>query len=329
MLINKKYIYLGIVCILVIASGIYFISRNKDIPENKVPPGQQIPVGNLPARNSNQMAQIPEDPPTTVSEFANLPKELQKKESGVLLVPNKGFLITTSILSNSGEKIVYAEISDHIYWLNDYNGSSSKDKLPWQYTIYVKDIKSDKTNKLFSFPTQTFPISIKNLFIKTANAGGCQVVPFPIAWSNNDKKIILQWGNPTDCGSGGAPEYLTYTIDADSGKLETLGTYGSIFIDNHTYVIYADNSDKSPLDCGYGTGNNYGKLIQKEIETGAVIILNEEPNSLYEPNDFKSESRKLTYTVKKIKRLSDGNCGVFADDGPGEKREITLVKFGN
>lgn len=328
---NTKII-LAVIVSVAVAVGVWYgiQRRQKNQAENtSVPSGANIPVANLPSRNLGQMAKMPDEPTTTVTSFANLPKELQKKELSINLQADAGFIILTSVLSNSKDKIVYAEISDYIYWLNDYRGDSKYDSESWQYGVYVKDLKTDQVKKVFAYNSkELFPLSIKSLFIKTARAGGCAVVPFPLAWSKNDKKIIFQWGNPTDCGSGGSPKYLTYVMDADGGKLEGLATYGNIFFDNYAYVVYGDQSLKSPQVCGLGPEINMGKITYQEIETGQKITLIEQPNSFYEITDFDQHSRMLKYKVWKTIRAPGEVCA-SSDLQSVKESEVLVPGFAN
>ncbi len=235
--------------------------------------------------------------------FENLPQELLRRDSKIILTPNVGYLITTSILSNKKDKIVYSEISDCIRAVNNYGVNNQT--CNWKYYIFVKDLKTNKLNTIYSYPESTsFFQNMQKLIVNEAQAGGCPLVYFPIAWSKNDQKIILQWGNPTSCGAGGAPQYLTYTLSPDGGSLEDLSTYQPIFLDNYNKVIFIGESAKSPSECGLVTQKNFGKIVLKYIETGEIKVLLEEENSFYSSLQMKSNETLLSYSVKKVKNVN-------------------------
>ncbi len=235
--------------------------------------------------------------------FVNLSKELLHRDSKVNLTPTTGYLITTSIVSNNGSRVVYSEISDCIKAANGYGADGQT--CNWKYNVFVKDLQTGKLNRIYSYPESTsFLQNLQKLIVSEAKAGGCQLVYFPIAWSKNDQKIILQWGNPTSCGSGGAPQYLTYTLSPAGGNLENLSTYSPVFLDNYTKVIFIDESAKSPAECGPVTQTNYGKIVLKYVETGKIVILLEEPNSSYSSLKADSNQTTLSYSVKKVKNVN-------------------------
>jgi len=243
--------------------------------------------------------------------FQNLPEQLQKKDETVKLTPNNGFFITTSILSNKKDKIVYSEISESIRNLQDFRSN-------WEYHIFVKDLSTNEVVKIYSYPEK---VSLKNFFVKTANAGGCPLVYFPIAWSKNDAKIILEWGNPTSCGSGGAPKYQSYTINSSGGEIIRLSTYDSIFFDNFNKVVFVDTSEKSPGYCGPASQDNNGAIILKDIENESEVLLAEENNSYYSLKNI-DENQNLTYTIKKV--IEVNGCSEFDESIP---EEIKILKI--
>ena len=61
--------------------------------------------------------------------------------------------------------------------------------------------------------------SFIDFFINSANAGASPFEYFPIGWSKNDKKIIVEWTNTTGSGSGAVPTYKSYTLDVNGGDL--------------------------------------------------------------------------------------------------------------
>lgn len=245
------------------------------------------------------------------SYFQNLPDKLQKKDNTVKITPSNGFFSTTSILSNKKDKIVYSEISESIKNLEDYGSN-------WEYNIFVKDLSTDEVVKIYSYPEK---VSLKDFFVKTVNAGGCPLVYFPIAWSKNDAKIILEWGNPTSCGSGGAPKYQSYTINPGGGEIIGLSTYDSIFFNNYSKVVFVDASGKSPSYCGPVSQDNNGAIILKDIENESEVLLAEENNSSYSLKNI-DENQNLTYTVKKV--IEVNGCGELDASTPEEIKTLKI-----
>lgn len=240
------------------------------------------------------------------SMFVNMQKELLQRDPNVPLTPSPGFLITTSILSNDKNKIVYSEISDCIKTANSYDINIKS--CDWKYNIFVKDLQTGNLNRLQ---------------VNKLNAGGVALVYFPIAWSKNDQKIILEWGNPTSWGAGGAPKYLTYTINPNGGSVENLSTYVPIFLDNYSKVIFVDGSDKSPSVCGPVSQANSGKIVLTYIETGKSVTLLEEPNSYYSDLKTDASQKTLTYSINKVKK-DDNACSEIDTSVAKQTKQVPI-----
>ncbi|MEA3344211.1 MAG: hypothetical protein U9Q16_00825 [Patescibacteria group bacterium] len=221
-------------------------------------------------------------------------EDLLKKDNSIKLVPNDGFFITTSIVSNKKDKIVYAEISESVKEDSLY--------LSCEYSIFTKDLTTDKITKIYSHLSEVYN----------------PLVYFPIAWSKNDKKIILEWGNPIRVGSGGVPYYETFTIDPMGGEISVLATEHSLFIDDYNKVVYVGESENSPSTCSPDE-NNRGVIILKEIESGQQKILAEEENSYYVLKNI-DEDFNLTYTIKKV--INVDRCSEFDELTP--EKSLTL-----
>lgn len=232
-------------------------------------------------------------------QFSEVSASKLKKDSAVSLTPNEGFFITTSILSNKKDRIVYLEMSNSIKNIkNNYNAY-------WDYSIYVKNLANGEIRKIYS-PT----------------TGLCSSVYFPIAWSSNDVKIILEYALPHDgCGSGAAPYYYTAAINPNDGDLSVLATDDPLFINNYESVIYVETSANSPVECGPPGDINSGAVILKNINANSEKILAEEKNSDYTIVNIDSENI-LTYTVKKVKE-ADG-CSQLDESIPEKTLKIKI-----
>jgi hypothetical protein len=247
--------------------------------------------------------------------------ELLHRDVKISLTPTEGYVITTSIISNNGNKVVYSEISDCINIANLYGYDGQP--CNWNYHMFVKDLKTNEVNKIYSYPKSTSSLqNIQQSIINKAQAGGCPTVLFPLAWSKNDQKIVLQWGNPTSCGSGGAPKYLTQSLNPSDGSLEDLSTYNPIFLDSYNKVVFIDESIKSPAECTIIAQSNQGKIVLKYIETGKTVVLAEEPNSAYSGLHLDEDGTTLHYSIKKVV-VVDG-CSEIDPAVPEKIKQIQL-----
>lgn len=254
--------------------------------------------------------------------FTGVPDQLLQKDSSVNLTPDPGYLITTSIKSHSGDKAVYAEISNCIGKLNipnQYDPSACN----WTYKVYVKPLTSGTAKQIYSYPLDPSPYFIS--LIPTAHAGGCPLVPFPIAWSKNDAKVILQWGVPVACGSGGIPKYYTFTINPGGGKLEGLATGDGIFFNDYQQVVYTDAGSKSPALCGPAGENNSGRIILKNAESGRSQVIAEEPNTLYDLKKINGTS--LNFTSRESNKIMSDGCSDVDFSQPGQEKQININQF--
>lgn len=316
---NKKLIGAVIVSFLIAAfifgSGAYFITRSsydkqRQILEKNIT-NLQTQINDLKNKeNDGSSSETLNNTDQTTnnndvdSMFVSVPKELLRRDSTVALTPTDGYLITTSIVSNKKDKVVYSEISDCIKALNLYGYDADGQTCDLKYNIFIKDLQTGETNKIYSYSyseSTSFFQNLQKLIADEANAGGCLSVYFPIAWSKDDQKIIFKQGNPTNCGSEGTFSYFAYTLSSSGGGIEYLSRYDSVFLDNYSKVIFIDESSKSPLECGPIMQDNYGKIVLKYIETGKTVVLLEEPNSRYSHLSIDSNQVILNYSVEKVK----------------------------
>lgn len=328
---NNQTVLAVVISVLIAAvifgSGAYLLAKNsfnneKQVLEQKIST-LQTQIDEFKATSGENTSPVTTNTDTGNIDniFVNLSKELLRRDSKVILTPTTGYLITTSIVSNSGNKVVYSEISDCIKAVNNYGADGQT--CDWKYNVFVKDLQTGKLNRIYSYPESTsFLHNLQKLIVSEAKAGGCRLVYFPIAWSKNDQKIILQWGNPISCGSGGAPQYLTYTLSPTGGSLENLSTYSPVFLDNYSKVVFIDESTKSPAECGPVTQTNYGKIVLKYIETGKTVILLEEPNSSYSSLQANSNQTTLSYSVKKVKDVN--GCSEIDSSIPEKTGQIQI-----
>jgi len=245
--------------------------------------------------------------------FANLSKELQQKDSSVTLTPTQGYIITTSIVSHNKDKIVYAEISDCIKAANSYDDSVSSTCTNWKYNIFVKDIVNGNIHKIYSYPQKTS--WYKDFFVKEAQAGGCTLIDFPLAWSKNDKKIILELGNPTSCGSGGYLQYWFHSINPDGGTIADLAYNGAVFLDSYNKVVDINyNPNKGLCD---SMGQNIGEsILLKEVETGKITKLVGATDTDYAILGVNTQQTELNYTARAIGQIPSGCFGYISTNTP-------------
>lgn len=210
------------------------------------------------------------------------------------LNPTEGYIVLSSIFSNSKKSVVYLERS-----LSNYD-----------YNIVVIDLATREKNTIYSYKSGINPSS-----------GACPFEYFPVAWSKNDKKIIVEWVNTTGSGSGCVFQYASYTIDITGGDLINLATEEAIFLDDNLEVVYVDRSNKSPNFCGPGGTENNGSIKLKNIETGEEKIIIEEENSYYSIVEINNNN--LTYKIKKIPQETNG-CSELDESFPESEKEIKI-----
>lgn len=317
---KKRQKYLKIIkvflpILILVIVGIFFIFQKTDVDHvNKN--GPYLEETKEPINDNDQKIQKVEPWP---SNFASLPQHLLEEVDDIETTPAEGFFITTSVLSNKKDKVVYAEISD---WIK--SPTKPKNSLLWKFNIYIKDLNTNKIQKIYS-SSQKKQAALKRFFIRDVYAGGCRRALFPIAWSKNDTQIILEEASPGWCGSGGGPKYKTYAIDINNKKISDLATRYSIFFDNYSKVFYIDVSDNSPKICGPAWQGNYGAVVFKNIESGFKKTIFEEPNTNYSLKNIDDE-KKLKYTATKVFSKENG-CVDENREGQTEIRFIETDKL--
>jgi len=253
---------------------------------------------------------------SNLNPFVNVPGDLLQKDPSITVTPDQGYILTTSIKSHDGAKAAYAEISDCIGKLNATQNGSTPVACNWTFKIKTQDLADGAIKQIYSFPPDKSPLEIT--LIPVAQAGGCELVPFPLGWSAHDQKIILQWGNPTACGSGGVPKFETYTLNAKGGVLTGLSTTSGFLVENNQEIIYVSDSTRSPRLCGPGGTDNFGRIVIKNVETGRFRVLAEQPNSYYE---LKAVSDNILTYTRRPNLLDTGQCGSvdFTVQPPGQQ----------
>jgi hypothetical protein len=245
-----------------------------------------------------------------------LPSELIKTDEGSNLEPTDGYMLVTSIKSNNGDKVVYLEISESINQLDSYEDWWTS----WTYSIYVKDLGADELLEIYSGPGDK--ITSNNFFIKKAQAGGCPLMYLPVAWTKNDKKIVFEMVNPTNCGSGGATEYKTFTIDPLGGSILKLATFNAIFIDTYSKVVDADRYKEYIYICNSMDSFLKNSIIVKDVEKETSRVLLSDNYSSYELKSVDVSNNAITYTEKKYKQ--SGNCVEIDESIPEQVLQLNL-----
>ncbi|MEI7426167.1 MAG: hypothetical protein WCK16_04580 [Candidatus Moraniibacteriota bacterium] len=215
------------------------------------------------------------------------------------LKPTEGYIVLSSIFSNNKDRVVYFERS-----LSNYD-----------YKIVVMNLDTNRKNILYFYKSG---VSQSN--------GACPFEYFPVAWSKNNKKIIVEWGNTTGSGSGCVPKYASYTIDINGGNLVALATDEAVFLDSNLEVVYTDSSEKSPSFCEHGGTENHGSIKIKNIETSEEKSIIEEENSYYNISEVNNNS--LTYTVERVFEISGDDwpagCSQFDKSYPKSEKIIKI-----
>lgn len=296
-----KKILLALSIILFVAAGCNSQSQPTQTVNSPTPQAQTSATNNQPSPPSS--AQNNTGNPAGI--FVNLAPELQQQEQwqAIKLSPTLGYIVTTSILSHDKSKVVYSEISDCIKAANSYDASVSSSCQNWKYNIFVKNLTTGNVTKIYSYPKTTS--WLQNALVKTAQAGGCPLVDFPLAWSKHDTKIILELGNPTSCGSGGYTEYWYHSTNPDGSSFENLAYTDAIFLDDYSKVVYTDR-DLNKTICG-SMGESVGSaIILNNIETGDTTKLAAQPDTDYSIVKMNDQQTELDYIANPIKKAAEG-----------------------
>lgn len=280
---------------------------------NNPTPQSQTPV-------TNNQPSFPASAANPTGIFVNLAPELQQQEQAIKLSPTPGYIIATSILSHDKNKVVYAEISDCIKDANSYDSSVNSSCQNWKYNIFVKNLTTGNINKIYSYPKVAS--WLQNVLIKTALAGGCTLVDFPLAWSKNDTKIILELGNPTSCGSGGYTQYWYHSINPDGSGFENLAYTDAVFLDTYNKVVYTDR-DVNKNICG-SMGETVGDaIILKDIEADKTTKLAGQSNTDYSIVKVNDKQTELDYIANPIK-ITAGGCYDYVSPHTTTTAHLTL-----
>jgi len=250
--------------------------------------------------------------------FTVIPYELQIKENSVQVIVSDGFTLINSILSNKKDRIVYSEISSCIESEQNY---ASYGQCNWKYGIYVIDLLTKTTKKLYGYPEDK--LSWIDILIPKIRAGGCPLVYLPIGWSKNDKKIILQSVNPTTCGSGGGTtKFLYASVNPNGGLIEGISNGQTKFYDYYYKAIFVGESDKSPRICAPVNQRNNSKLVFFNIESRENIKIIEQKNTDYSLGEILSDGTSLEYFTRIA--IENSECAKVDYSLPGISNFVTL-----
>jgi hypothetical protein len=206
--------------------------------------------------------------------------------------------VFNAVASNTGDQIAYTELSNCAGETHLYYDWKNLPKCDWGYSLKIFNIKTQSTTTLQSGSGDS------------AKLAGVALVFYPIAWTKNDKALIVSWSNIGLGGSGGAPpDYMS--IDPKTGKMSGLGGAegwytGTIFFDDYSRAIVVLSSDKNPA-CDE-EGGNQGKIVLINTETGKSQSLVEEKNRHYAVSSFNRLTNTLTYSYQTYTSTSEYSC---------------------
>jgi len=206
------------------------------------------------------------------------------------IVLDDGAILITSVLSNKKDKIVYFEAKDEE---KHEDGSLSG----FVGNIVLLDLLSKE----------------KQIVKKIEWKPGCAVVQYiPVAWSLNDKKIILK---EIFIGGGCSASWNdSYVLDVKTFQENVLSVTDSIYLNNYQQVIYLDTLE----DLG-GCGSD--KVIQKDIESGKTEILADSDDEVYY-NLLLLPSGDLQYDVYSVDSVD--RTDYCSTNGQPETRTLKL-----
>ena len=189
------------------------------------------------------------------------------------------------ILSHSGNKIVYAELT------NCPDERTGYADCAWDYSIKILDTAKKQTTTIY---TQS-----KDMNSPSYHA----IIYYPMAWSKNDKKIILGWYNLYFYGQGFSPSQYS-VLDVNGGSVENPGAFidcNAILFDSNTQAITATDKNGS-VACAEGDNITPEQIIVTNAETGkTATIVGKEIGIGHAIKSFDPLTRTLVYTTFQCK----------------------------
>lgn len=277
----------------------YMISRtNRTILPVPDAPIVVQPNKNTPPTNINS-ALSDED----LVKFVGTNRLLDDSRLKWLIKPTESHFAFNQVLSNSGDKIAYAELSDCAGQISLHG--NNEQACSWDYSVKVFNTVSKKTTTLYS------EIGTDN------RLHGVELIFSPFAWTKNDKKIILTWSNIGNGGSGGMPPEYSF-LDANGGAIENPSGMQGCFatlIDSNQKAITSSSSIYG-ASCGEETPFS-DQILLTNMETGKTTVIRQEKDRILDIVSFNKLTRVLTYTSRGCQK-DDQACGQ-----PSDPTEIT------
>ncbi|MDD4409568.1 MAG: hypothetical protein PHW52_02830 [Candidatus Pacebacteria bacterium] len=148
---------------------------------------------------------------------------------------------------------------------------------------------------------------------KTGNSGGLY---YPIAITKDDRKIVFdaEMGSP---GAGGSEiDYGFGIADISNGRadfiisVEQIATYGAIFFDGYSKVVYVDEGKNTPVFMKPGPINN-GKIVSGDLINGTEKVVLSESYTSYDMDNVKGN----VLAFKATKYVVPKDCSAVNGDG--------------
>lgn len=237
--------------------------------------------------------------------FPFIPLELQTKDNSTPINPEPGFRIINSVRSNNNDRVVYSEVSGCDTSVSE--GQSCISIKNWKYYVYLKNVNSKEKTVLWEYDRDKLT-AYYNPEKEYANS----ILPMiflPIAWSPNDKFIILKLFALYGFGSPEGTVFSGYAyIESASGKIKTISadTAQTLFTPDYNYAVFTEESQKSPHECG-PVPTNYSSIAMINFSTGQKKTIIEELNMHYWLTSL-SKDGVLTYTPTQWETYEDKNC---------------------
>jgi hypothetical protein len=256
-----------------LASIIFFISKTA--------------VPNMVWNNNNKITATAHKP-ATPQEVYGIKNDIVNKselfadsalQSKINITP--GHFTFNEILSNSGNKIVYAELSD-------CPDDPAYSNCAWDYSIKIFD------------PSKEQPTTIYTKKVDKESLPYAGIIYYPIAWSKNDKKIILSWYNLYFFGQDFSPPKYSL-LDVNGGEIENPGAFidcNATIFDFNTQAITATDKNGGVL-CAEG---DYSPSLEQIIITNAetektTVVVNKKSGYGLAIKSFDPITGLLVYTT--------------------------------
>lgn len=146
---------------------------------------------------------------------------------------------------------------------------------------------------------------------RTGNSGGIFI---PIAFTKNDRYIVLKAWMGSPGAGGGAVDYGYELLPPDVGTKGKMAVapQGAVFYDHFGKVVYTEDSDKLPRFSQPGPRSNDGLIMVKNLATLQASRVLEQPDTTFEI--VKADEKNHILDIRATKHVFSAGCPRGAED---------------